>query len=57
MQRPAAPCESRPAGNIPEHVKAEDTIRVDNSSQYRVLLVISECFPGQTLISSKSGDI
>ncbi len=54
---PRPPCNSHPAGKIPEHVKAEDSIRVGNSSQYRALLVISECIPGKTLISWKSDGI
>lgn len=54
---PRPPCKSRPAGKVSEHLKGEDTIRVDNSSQYRALLVIAECFPGQTLISWKTDDV
>ncbi|PVY28612.1 hypothetical protein C7458_108287 [Williamsia muralis] len=51
------PCEDRPGGELPQRVDAEDVIRVDDSSQYRALLVVSECFPGQTLISWKTGAI
>lgn len=45
------PCEDRPGGQLPQRVDAEDVIRVDDSPQYRALLIVSECFPGQTLVS------
>lgn len=49
--RSLPPCEDRPAGKLPHRVDAEDVIRVDDSPQYRALLIVSECFPGQTLVS------
>lgn len=51
------PCDTRPSGNLPQRVGAEDVVLVDDSSQYRALLVVSECFPGQTLISWKTSAI
>lgn len=53
--KPRPTCEAHPAGNSENPVEGQDFIRFQNSSQYRALLVIPECFPGQTLISWMTG--
>ena len=45
------PCEERPAGKAPQRFESEDYIRVNDASQYRALVVVSECFPGLALLA------